>query len=360
MKRIFYITRSRLSFSRAHVINILKTAEVLAATKQYDMEVFSSAAEPRSADDIYSAENMRYPLRVDISPRRRFGIVHVWKQRNSFDILYFRDPFLWHIAFFARVFLQKRIVFEAHGSHEWAMGRPFWHASVFFAHGLVFITKELKEYYHPTKPYVVTHVRGITLQEFEDNRSLHQLRTELELPQGVPLIVYAGSFLWYSWEVLIQMMHAVPLPVMLILVGAKPEEKELIEEFAHKEGMEKRVRVIARVVPARYPSYILAADILVNPLRISYPGSVSSKIFEYLAAGKPIVSTGGKAMEEIIVHEKNALLVDLSAEQFGKAVVRILNNSPLAAKLSQEARESARRFTWEARARDIISLLDRI
>ena len=236
-----------------------------------------------------------------------------------------------------------------------------WFLSTFFADGLVCITKGLQIYYHSAKPSIVTHVRGVDFSLYkDDNVSKEERRRELGLPTGVSLVMYAGSFLWYSWDVLIDMMRLIPEPVMLVLVGAKPEEKEQIEGAAQKEGVGDRVQVHTRVVPSLYPLYIQAADVLVNPLRISYPGSISSKIFEYLAAGKPIVSTKGKAMEEVLIHEKNALLVDLSAEQFGKAVVRILHDPHIAAELSKNARESARRFTWEARALDICSLLERI
>ena len=361
MKRILYITRARLSFSRGHTINILKTAEAVANTKQYSDAVFSSAPEPFSHEKICGEKKVTYPVPLDVSSQKRSYLLYVWNNRDLFDVLYFRDPFLWHMAFLSRVFLRKRVVFEVHGSHEWVWGKPFWHMSVFFAHGLVFITKGLMEYYNPSKPCVVTHVNAVDMKEFEKNNVFSdKQRLDLGLPEGVSLIMYAGNFLWYSWDVLIRMMHLVPRPAMLILVGAKPEEKELMEEAARKEGLQDRVQVHTRVVPSLYPSYIQAADVLVNPLCISYPGSISSKIFEYMAAGKPIVSAKGKAMEEVLIHEKNALLVDLSAEQFGKAVVRILNDPYMAAELSKNARESARRFTWEARALDICSLLERI
>lgn len=361
MKSILYITNSSLSFSRAHAVNILKTAEAIAVTKNYDITVFSSAAESKSRDMICSEKSIAYPLLLDVSFRKRSILLYVWSRRMIFDILYFRDPFLWYVALFWGVFLGKRVVFEVHGSHEWKWGKPVWFLSAFIADGLVFITKSLQAYYRSAKPSIVTHVRGVDFSLYKnDGVSKEKRRRELGLPTDAALIMYAGSFLWYSWEVLIGMMRFVSSPVTLVLVGAKPEEKEFIEQAVRKEGLEDRVRVYARVAPSLYPSYIRAADILVNPLRVSYPGSVSSKVFEYMAAGKPIVSTKGKAMEEILIHEKNALLVDLSAEQFGKAVLRILNDFPLAKKLSEEAQESARRFTWEARAHDICALLERI
>ncbi|TSC79445.1 MAG: group 1 glycosyl transferase [Parcubacteria group bacterium Gr01-1014_29] len=358
--RILFITKSRLSFSRAYSINIVRTAEALAATGQSEVTVLSSAKEQESAERILLHKGARPVFTLDVSQRARSLWYEVVRRRGTFDMIYFRDPFLWHIALIARAVFRKRVVFEVHGSHEWRCGWLFWRLSCAVSHGLIFITHPLAAYYKPQKPYIVTHTHSYDKALFESDESKNELRSRLGLPLDVPLVMYAGSLLWYSWEVLVAMIALVPSPALLVLVGVKSDEKEIILRAVRQADLEDRVLIYPRVAPTVYPSYLRAADILVNPLRISYPGSISSKIYEYLAAGRPIVSSLGGANNEVIVHETNALVADLSGRAFADAVNRILRDPKLAQHLSQRAQETVQAFTWEKRARDIISLIQRL
>lgn len=362
MKRILMITRSQLSFSRGYSQNIVKTAEALAKLPMTRVCVLSLAKEQKTVQDIRADKNVLHAdsLQLDMAEYDRFSLTAVWKKRKDFDILYFRDPYMWFTAFVIRAILGKKIIFEAHGSHEWRGGLLFWHSAVAAAHGLVFITKKLADYYNSRKPFVITHAAGFEISLFEDF-SKENARSKLHLPQNTTLILYAGSFLWYSWEVLIRMMYLLPPPSTLILVGVKDDEKKIIDAVAREADITGRVLCIARQTPRVLPLYVCAADILVNPLRIVYPGSISSKLYEYyLPAGRPIISTRGGANEEILSHEINALLVDLSAESFASAVTRLLRDNTLSEKLSHNARESAKQYTWEKRADDIALLIKRI
>ncbi len=362
MTRILFITKSRLSFSRSYSINILKTAESLSAKVGMSVSVLCTAPEKESAEQILAKKGIEPLFALDVRTCPRILLLELLRRRGAFDVLYFRDPFLWHVATMARFFLRTRIVFEAHGSHEWRLGWPFWRLSVMAAHGLVFITKALAAYYNPRKPSVVTHTHSFDKKLFDNEKGSSQqdLRGRLGLPISAPIILYAGSFLWYSWDVLLCMMPLIPEPAMLVLVGVKPEEEEAIRQMAREMNIASRLKLVSRVAPPLIPSYLRAADILVNPLRIAYPGSVSSKIYEYLAAGKPIVSSGGEANKEVLVHEVNALVAELTAQDFADAINRILRDVNLSDRLAQHAQESAQRFTWEKRAEDIASLITRV
>ena len=91
---------------------------------------------------------------------------------------------------------------------------------------------------------------------------------------------------------------------------------------------------------------------------ITYPGSISSKLYEYLASSRPIVSSAGGANREILEDGKNALIVDPpTAENFAKAIERILQDENLRRLLSENAFESAKKYTWQKRAEIIYQFL---
>lgn len=81
------------------------------------------------------------------------------------------------------------------------------------------------------------------------------------------------------------------------------------------------------------------------------------KMFEYMAAGKPIISSDLRVLREVLAHEKNAFLV--SPEDLGGwvAAVNKMKSAPLRQRLGDEAfKDFAGRFTWETRARDVLKV----
>ncbi len=356
MITILYITRTKLELSRAHTQNILKTAEALDAGNYARVTVFSSQ-KSEIARDILAEKGIKNRTLVDVSGESRSLLVAIWRRRKSFDILYFRDPYLFFVAFFARV-LGRKVLFEVHGSHEWRFGRPFWFLSLLVSHGAIFITHGLKEYYAYRKPSCVAYPLGVDLELYKQNALSSEERKRLGFPSEKIIIMYVGSFLWYSIPILVEMLNFVSEECFLVIVGAKQEEITHIKEVAVKHGVSKKILCLSRVLAVQVPAYLLSADILVNPLLINYPGSISSKLFEYLAAAKPIVTSAGGANRELIKDGFNGLVIDpMTPENFGEAIQKIVDDKKLAEKFAHNARMSAGKYTWHARTKHITELL---
>ncbi|MFC1595091.1 glycosyltransferase [Patescibacteria group bacterium] len=348
MIRILYLTRAKLSLSRAHTQNIIKTAEYLNKGGDIDTVVFSSASDDKGDGDIFDSKTVTDKFLLDVSKNKRLLIPVLFKKRNSFDILYFRDPILWYLAFFARFFLHKKVVFEVHGSHEWWWAGPFWFFSARLANGLIFITQALKDFYNFKKPQIVVHCSGVDFSNFDFKQDKAVLRSELKLPNDKFLILYAGSLLWQSKEMMVNIAGLLPDNAILVLLGVTKQEN-----FASD-----RIIIIPRVIPKKIPQFLLAADILINPLSIDFPGSISSKLYEYLASGKPIVSFGGNAIKEVLNDGENAILVNpMKAEDFVDAINKVISNEDLRVLLSNNARKSAENYTWEKRANTIYQFI---
>jgi glycosyltransferase involved in cell wall biosynthesis len=105
------------------------------------------------------------------------------------------------------------------------------------------------------------------------------------------------------------------------------------------------------------PSWYGRSDITLLPYSPRLPTADSMspmKLFEALAAGRPIIASDLPVLRELLEHEKNALLVDPEDPEAWICAVRRLQTDPeLACRLAQSARESAREFTWEKRAEHI-------
>lgn len=80
------------------------------------------------------------------------------------------------------------------------------------------------------------------------------------------------------------------------------------------------------------------------------------KMFEYMAAGVPIVSSDLPVLREVLHHEENALLVPPdSADAWAEAIDRVLNDVALSRCLAGRAHSQYEaKHTWEHRARALL------
>lgn len=359
-KQVLYITRAKLSLFRAHTQNILKTAEYLEKNGTFVITVFSSAPEQKTKETIFEEKGINQNFDLDISTHRRSMLLYLVRHRQNFQILYFRDPFLWYLGALSRYIFGKKVVFEVHGNKEWFWMRPFWSLACLVSHALIFITNRLKSYYHRDRPSLVVPPAGYEPEDFKPELASKALREKLGLPTDRKIVLYAGSFLWNSAEILVSMISLLSDIYVLVLIGLKKEEKNQIEKFAQKIGVANRVFAMPRSKPTLIPQYLAVSDFLVNPLNIELAGSISSKLYEYIAAGKSIVTTRGGANDELLRDRENALFArENSAKAFARSIEELNSNPELANRIAFNAARLAKNYTWEARARSIERFLDK-
>lgn len=118
-------------------------------------------------------------------------------------------------------------------------------------------------------------------------------------------------------------------------------------------GVEVRPFVPHHEVPGWYGRTDII--LLPYPREIATADSMSPmKLFEALAAGRPIIASDLPVLRELLVNEDNALLVEPGDVTAWLAAIRRLQSDPnLAVRLAHNARNLASHFTWEQRAENI-------
>jgi len=82
------------------------------------------------------------------------------------------------------------------------------------------------------------------------------------------------------------------------------------------------------------------------------------KLFDYMAAGAPIVASDLPALREVLQDNVNALLARPGdPDAFAEAVRRLLADPALASRLGAQARVDVLRYCWEARAEALLDFL---
>jgi glycosyltransferase involved in cell wall biosynthesis len=169
-----------------------------------------------------------------------------------------------------------------------------------------------------------------------------RLRRQLAIPAGAPVVLYGGTF--ESYQGLAQLLQAVPLvraevpDAMFVLVGAENGNGMAVRQQAAHLIAAGAVRIVDRQPRHEIPSYLGLADVLVSPR--SHGGNLPLKIFDYLAAGRPIVATDIPT-HRTVLNEERAVLVSSRTESLAAGIVRLLRDPDLAAGMAQEARRYA-------------------
>ncbi len=85
------------------------------------------------------------------------------------------------------------------------------------------------------------------------------------------------------------------------------------------------------------------------------------KLFEYMAVETSILATDLPSVREVLQHDKNAWLVEPSS---AKALVswlsHLLHNREEAARLGRQVRADATSYTWDHRAKTILTTIEQI
>jgi glycosyltransferase involved in cell wall biosynthesis len=118
--------------------------------------------------------------------------------------------------------------------------------------------------------------------------------------------------------------------------------------------------------PADVPPLLARADILALPnpaSAISTHATSPLKLFEYMAAGLPVVAPDQPNLREVLESEGNALLVPREdGEALAVAVTRLVGDAELRRRLGRAARRTVveRDLTWRGNARRVVAAVEGI
>jgi glycosyltransferase involved in cell wall biosynthesis len=238
-----------------------------------------------------------------------------------------------------------------------------WHG----AEGYVTITAGLAQDLtarHGTRPQVAVVPDGVRLSGNTTTRGFR--RTEEGASTPPPIVCYAGHlYAWKGVDVLLEALARIPDAHGLI-VGGHGAEPDLarVKALAARLGIDSRVTFTGLVEPARVPELLRRATVLVLPnpaSAISTRYTSPLKLFEYLAAGRPIVASDLPSIREVAHDGVTALLVPPGdPDALAAAIRRLLQEPALAGRLARAAVELAPEYSWDRRAERLEALFAQI
>lgn len=177
-------------------------------------------------------------------------------------------------------------------------------------------------------------------------------------------LIYTGQlYPWKGVDVLIKALREIP-DAMLTIVGGLSYEKDIyrLKRLVKKITIEDRVQFIGFIPHRDIKKYLEEADIGVIPLADNVTSRYFTsplKMFEYMAAGLPIIASDLPTIREVLIDHENAVLVKPGdPKDLAHGIRELLDNRELANKLSQKAYEDVKQCSWDMRAEKIIKVLE--
>lgn len=260
------------------------------------------------------------------------------------------------------------VIFEIHIQPTGLFG-PLWHRAFANLRGrkrLVSITRALVNtlergfHTHFRSDEVLIAPNGVDLERFASLPEPVTARRQIGFREA-PTVMCTGHLYAGRGAVLFLSLAKSFPQAHFVWVGGRPQD---IETWKKKSASDN-VTFTGFIPNRELPLYQAAADILLMPYSRSIMGSSGSadsaavaspmKMFEYMAAGRPIVSADLPVIREVL-NQKNAVFCEPEdIEDWRFEIESLLDNKDRRDELGNQAQRDAEGYTWVARAKRIMN-----
>jgi len=299
------------------------------------------------------------------SSRRRFTWDSVRRARAlNADLLYSWFP---QSAVFG-LLSKLPVIFEIHIQPTGLFG-PLWHRAFANLSGrkrLVSITRALvnmleREFHmHFPSAEVVIAPNGVDLERFASLPDPVAARRQIGFREAPTVMCTGHLYAGRGAELFLSLAKSFPR-AHFVWVGGRPED---IDTWKRRIAS-GNVTFTGFIPNQELPLYQAAADVVLMPYSRSIMGSSGSadsaavaspmKMFEYMAAGRAIVSADLPVIREVL-NEKNAVFCEPDNDESWKLEIEsLLDNTTRRLELGHQSRRDVEGYTWVARAQRIMN-----
>lgn len=371
--KIASITTSPMPTSTAHSIQAIKVTQALAQTSGGEVCLWTPGS--RQMDWATMADNygLSTPFRIEWLPARPpwqrydFASAAIQAARQwGADMIY-----TWTIqAALMATWYSIPVIQEMHDVPMGHMG-PLLFRLVTKSrspHRILCTTQALRarledQIRRPLpKNEVLIAPNGTDMGRYQNLPDAVHARSLLQLPEKFT-VVYSGHFYpGRGMDLLLDLARAFP-QVSFLWIGGKPQDVEPWRIRLQQDKMEN-VTLTGFIENSRLPMYQAAADVLVMPYHQAVSDSGGGnivdvfnpmKMFDYLAAGRPILSSDLPVLHEVL-NTRNAMFAQPGdSADWVNALTRLIEDPGRRQRLSTQALQDAPQYDWRVRAKKALS-----
>ena len=371
--KIAYIFAGNLPSERANTIQVMKVCQAFSSLG-HELTLFAPTSGPTNPAWESLAEHYGLSTFFNIE---FFPIDPIFKRRSipwkglrrairmDADLLYSRalPPAVLGLLFKIPVILEM---------HQLPAGRfgPLWYKLFLRLPGrklLVPITNALKdslqEKYIPPLPDgdVVVAPSGVDLDRYQNLPDPVSARQKLDLPQKFTVVCSGHLYRGRGMEMVIELAGCLPA-MNFIWAGGTIEDVERWRATILAKGL-KNITLTGFIPNQHLPLYQAASDALLIPYEDGFTNSggenisaVSSpmKIFEYMAAERPILSSDLPVLHEVLNANNVIFCPAGDASAWQKALLDLQSDPIRGKQLARQARRDVEKYSWEERCRSVL------
>ena len=210
---------------------------------------------------------------------------------------------------------------------------------------------------HTTSLDIISAPNGVDLERYQNLPTPETARQMLGLHEGFT-VGYTGHF-YQGRGIELMLALAKGLPeVNFLWVGGEVTDVLVWEERLRTKNVQN-VTLTGFIDNAKLPLYQAASDVLLMPYSTSIAGSgggntadVASpmKMFEYLAAGRAILSSDLPVVHEVLEYSPAVFCPPDDPSAWKKAIIDLRSDPKSRDNMGNCAREVSKAYTWDGRA----------
>ncbi|MCK4343714.1 MAG: glycosyltransferase family 4 protein [Bacteroidales bacterium] len=219
---------------------------------------------------------------------------------------------------------------------------------------------------------ILVNPNGVDPFKYSDKNDGREIRKKYNL-QNKLVLGFIGTF--GQWHGIIELVKAINIfynkypeniqSTKFLLIGdgiLMPDVKKIISNSEYQKNI-----ILTGIVPqSDAPDYLAACDIFLSP-HIPNPDGTKffgspTKLFEYMAMGKPIIASNLAQIGDILSHMESAYLVEPgNISELVKAMKVMVEDENLRKNLGNKTRkEVLERYTWDIHVENILKKLQEI
>lgn len=203
---------------------------------------------------------------------------------------------------------------------------------------------------------VVISPDGVDIERYTNLGSASEMRNRLSLPDRFSAVYTGHLYAGRGMNLLIELAKLLP-EINFIWVGGRQNDLDQWHKKIIEIGIQNII-LTGFIDNELIPKYQAAGDVLLMPYEKEISGSSGGntaeycspmKMFEYLAAGRPIISSDLSVLHEVL-NTTNAIFCDSNDPICWKnAIINLMNFPDIGNNLSKNAIEDAKKYTWNKR-----------
>lgn len=387
---ILYITLENLSIHKGSVVHIKEIVNGLRRRGHRVGVIGFSLSHPKEISPFYNLNLKNIFLLSHFRFKKQPYILssillfyYLLKTLPLYDLIYARDFHTVLIALFPRLLFQKKLIFEINGiAHEerglkgksiynriliWVI-RKGERLATKYSDKIVSVTPYIASYlvqqYDCNKNKIEIVTNGVNLKQFRpinDKTILDNLRAKLGISPEESTILFVGNLnLTQGVEDLICVSPLVikEVPLIKFLVVGDGVLREKLQKEVQRLGVSKYFIFSGAVNYEEVPLYINLSDICILFKRKLSSGWAPIKVFEYLACGKPVISSKVEGLEFIEEKGVGKLTEPGNIESIKNAILELLKKHREREEMGKKGNQLVQSgFDWETKVFEIEKIM---